>query len=276
MPTNDQRTDYGRFIVEPYTPHLGADVVGVDLAAVDDELAALVHEAWMDWKVLFFHDQDITADEHRAFALHFGEIDKHPYLDAEGDMAVIDNPESPTSRSPWHTDATFRDAPPYASFLIARVLPPAGGDTCFANMERTYECLSDEVKELIEGRTATHSVAINFARHLDGDALAAELERFPPQHHPIVRTHPITGRRGLFVSRSFTESIDDMDPDEGARLLDHLICETHRVEHQMRFRWRVNSLAMWDNRCTQHAPVYDYGPHRRRVERFTLAGERPT
>ena len=136
--------------------------------------------------------------------------------------------------------------------------------------------LTHEVKELIEGRTATHSVAINFARHLDGDALAAELERFPPQHHPIVRTHPITGRRGLFVSRSFTESIDDMDPDEGARLLDHLICETHRVEHQMRFRWRVNSLAMWDNRCTQHAPVYDYGPHRRRVERFTLAGERPT
>ena len=84
-----------------------------------------------------------------------------------------------------------------------------------------------------------------------------------------MRTHPITGRRGLFVSRSFTESIDDMDPDEGARLLDHLICETHRVEHQMRFRWRVNSLAMWDNRCTQHAPVYDYGPHRRRVERFS-------
>ncbi|MGI9625047.1 MAG: TauD/TfdA dioxygenase family protein [Acidimicrobiales bacterium] len=269
------RTDYGRFTVRPYTPHLGADVDAVHLGDFDDELIKLLHDAWMDWKVLFFHDQDITADDHRAFALQFGEIDKHPYLDAEGDMAVIDNAESPRSRSPWHTDATFRSEPPYASFLIARILPPVGGDTCFGNMERAYECLTDEVKSQIDGRTATHSVAINFARHLSGRDLEVELEKFPPQQHPIVRTHPVTGRKSLYVSRSFTLAIDDMDPVEGERLLDHLICETHRVEHQMRFRWQVNSMAMWDNRCTQHAPVYDYGPHRRRVERFTLAGDRP-
>lgn len=269
------RTDYGRFTVKPYTPHLGADVNDVRLDEFDDELVKLLHDAWMDWKVLFFHDQDITSEQHLAFALQYGEIDKHPYLDADGDMAVLDNPESPTSPSPWHSDATFRERPPYGSLLIARVLPPVGGDTCFGNMERVYEHLTDEVKDLIDGRTATHSVAISFAKHLKGEALEAELERFPLQHHPIVRTHPVTGRKSLYVSRSFTECIDDMEPEESQRLLNHLTCETHRPEHQMRFRWQVNSLAMWDNRCTQHAPVYDYGPHRRRVERFTLAGDRP-
>lgn len=266
------RTDYGRFSVEPYTPHLGADVLDVDLASLDDELISLIEQAWLDWKVLFFHDQDITSDQHKHFALQFGEIDKHPYLDAEGEMAVIDQVGAPDRPSPWHTDATFRKAPPYASFLIARVLPSTGGDTCFGNMEQVYEGLSDEVKEEIEGRTATHSVRNNFARALKGDELAAELERFPPQQHPVVRTHPVTKRRGLFVSDSFTDHIDDIDPDEGHQLLEHLIAQTHRPEYQMRFRWKVNSMAMWDNRCTQHAPVYDY-TERRRVERFTLAGE---
>ena len=207
-------------------------------------------------KVLFFHDQDITADEQMAFALQYGEIDRHPYLEAheQQDMAVIDNAAAPESRSPWHTDATFRDCPPFASFLLAKVLPPAGGDTCFANMELVYEGLSDGVKEVIDGRTATHSVRKNFARHLSGAELDAELERFPEQHHPIVRTHPVTGRKGLFVSASFVDHIDGLEADEGANLLQHLISETHRVEYQMRFRWQVNSLAMWDNRCTQHAP----------------------
>ena len=271
------RTDYGRFTVRPYTPHLGADVDGVRLGEFDEELVKLLHDAWMDWQVLFFHNQDITADEQVAFALQFGEIDRHPYLEVheQEDLAVIDNPASPASRSPWHSDATFRDCPPFASFLLAKVLPPAGGDTCFANMARVYDCLTDEVKELIDGRTATHSVRKNFARHLSGEALDAELERFPEQHHPIARTHPVTGRKAVYVSHNFVDHIDGLEPDEGKRLLDHLVDQTHRVEHQMRFRWGINSLAMWDNRCTQHAPVYDYGEHRRRVERVTLAGDRP-
>jgi taurine dioxygenase len=271
------RTDYGLFTVKPYSPHLGADVEGVRLDAHDDELIKVLHDAWMDWKVLFFHGQDITADQQIAFALQYGDIDRHPYLEVgnDQDMSVIDNAAAPDSASPWHSDATFRDCPPYASFLLARILPPAGGDTCFANMEAVYEGLSDEIKELIEGRTATHSVRKNFARHLSGADLDAELERFPEQHHPIVRTHPVTGGRTLYVSRNFVDQIDGLDLAESDRLLDHLACETHRVEYQIRFRWRVNSLAMWDNRCTQHAPVYDYGPHRRRVERVTLAGDRP-
>ena len=271
------RTDYGRFVVRPYSPHLGADVDGVRLDDFDDELIKLLHDAWMDWKVLFFHDQDITAQEQMTFAFQYGVVDYHPYLDVDGppEISVIDNAAAPASRSPWHSDATFRDCPPYASFLLARVLPPAGGDTCFANMEAVYEGLSDEVKERIQGRTATHSVRKNFARHLSDAELDAELERFPEQHHPIVRTHPVTGRRCLYVSRSFVDHLDALDPEERDRLHDHLITETHRVEYQIRFRWSVNSLAMWDNLCTQHAPVYDYGPHRRRVERVTLAGDRP-
>lgn len=270
-------TDYGRFRVEPYSPHLGGEVIGVDLGTYDSELVKLIHDAWMDWKVLFFRDQDITADQHMAFAFEFGEVDYHPYLDVDGpqEIAVIDNPAAPESHSPWHSDATFRDCPPYASFLIARVLPPAGGDTCWANMELAYEGLSDDVKAIIEGRTATHSVRKNFARRLSGAALEAELERFPEQHHPIVRTHPVTGKRCLYVSAVFTDHIDDLESEIAGPLLDHLVRQVNYVEYQVRFRWRVNSLVMWDNRCTQHAPVYDYGPHRRRVERVTLAGDRP-
>ncbi len=270
------RTDYGRFTVRPYTPHLGADVDGVRLDDFDEELVKLLHDAWMDWKSLFFHDQDITPDEQIAFATQYGEIDRHPYLDVhdQEDLAVIDNEAAPESRSPWHTDATFRDRPPFASFLLAKIMPPAGGDTCFGNMERVYEGLSDDVKALIDGRTATHSVRKNFARGLSGDELAAELERFPEQHHPIVRTHPVTGRKSLYVSRSFVDHIDDMDPAEGARLLDHLIGETHRVEHQMRFRWSVNSLAMWDNRCTQHFVLSDFN-EQRVIQRVTVMGDTP-
>ena len=289
------RTDYGKFVVRPFTPLFGAEIFGLSVNELDEDGIRCVHEAWMDWKVLVFRDQDITSDEQLAFALHFGEVDRHPYLDiAESeDVSALDNPVAPRfsrAHDPefdeyatldggllgrWHSDATFRDCPPYASFLIARILPSAGGDTLWADMEQAYEGLDSEVKSLIDGRTASHSVASSsFVVGMSPEEVEEELRRFPPQHHPMVRTHPVTGRKSLYVNSVFVDQIDGLSEEQGQSLYRDLLCEVHRPEYQMRLRWEVGSLVMWDNRCVQHYPVYDYY-ERRRVERVTLAGDRP-
>ena len=282
---DSMRTDYERFFVRPFTPRFGAELVGLSVNELDGATISLVRDAWMDWKVLVFRDQDITSDEQLAFALQFGQVDHHPYL-AKGeseDLSVLDNPlappflesNPPSERSGrWHSDATFRSCPPYGSFLLARILPSVGGDTLWADMEQVYEGLSDEVKSLIDGRTATHSLTKSSFVSLKPEDLEAELERFPPQHHPIVRTHPVTGRKSLYVNSVFVDHVDGLQDDLGQKLLAHLGGEVHKPEYQMRLGWEVGSLAMWDNRCTQHCAVYDYY-ERRRVERVTLAGERP-
>jgi taurine dioxygenase len=289
------KTDYDQFTVRPFTPLFGAEIFGLNISKLDNETTKRIHEAWMDWKVLVFRDQDITSDEQLAFALHFGEVDHSPYLDIgkSENVSVLDNPVAPRfSRADdprfdeyaklneglfgrWHTDATFRDCPPYSSFLIARILPSVGGDTLWADMEQAYEGLGGEVKLLIDGRTATHSVECSsFVLGMSHEEVEEELKRFPPQHHPMVRTHPVTGRKSLYVNSVFVDQIDGLSEDQGQRLYRDLLCEVHRPEYQMRLRWEIGSLVMWDNRCVQHYPVYDYY-ERRRMERVTLAGEKP-
>ncbi len=289
-------TDYELFVVQPLTPLFGAEISSLSINELDDEAIKRVHEAWMDWKVLVFRDQDITSDEQLAFALNFGEVDHHPYLDVgeSEDISVLDNPGAPrfnreyqsaVSEAPnrdvkafgrWHTDATFRERPPYSSFLIARILPSVGGDTVWADMEQVYEGLDGEVKSLIDGLTATHSVRkSSFIHGMSPEEKEEELKRFPPQHHPMVRTHPVTGRKSLYINSAFVDHIDGLPNGESRELYRQLTCEVHRPEYQMRLRWEVGTLAMWDNRCAQHYPVYDYY-ERRRMERVTLAGDRPS
>ena len=294
MEQQTPNTDYERFVVRPFTPLFGAEISGLRVNELDDESIKRVHEAWMDWKVLVFRDQDITSDEQLAFFLHFGKVDHHPYLDIgeSEDVSVLDNPEAPRfSREyqthfqdtkldvglfgRWHTDATFRDCPPYSSCLIARILPSTGGDTLWADMEQVYGGLSDEVKSLIVGRTATHSLRkTSFIAGMSPEEKEEELKRFPPQHHPIVRTHPVTGRKSLYINSAFVDHLDGFSEDQSRQVYSDLTSEVHRPEYQMRLRWEVGTLVMWDNRCVQHYPVYDYY-ERRRMERVTLAGDRP-
>ena len=287
--------DYDRFVVKPLTPFFGAEISGLSVNELDDEGIKRVHEAWMDWKVLVFRNQDINSDEQLAFALNFGEVDRHPYLDVgkSEDISVLDNAGAPRfdrayqaavsatsdrelkAFGRWHTDATFRACPPYSSFLIARILPSTGGDTVWADMEQVYEGLSVDIKSLIDGRTATHSVKkSSFVHGMSPEEKEEELERFPPQHHPMVRTHPVTGRKSLYINSAFVDRIDGLSEGESRELYRELTCEVHRPEYQMRLRWEVGTLTMWDNRCAQHYPVYDYY-ERRRMERVTLAGDRP-
>jgi taurine dioxygenase len=270
---------YQHLVVEPLTGALGAEVGGVDLADVDDDVFAELHRAFLRHKVLFFRDQHISIDEHIAFGRRWGELEVHPFVrnDAGHPEVIIleSTADKPNAAESWHTDVTFRGCPPLGSILRGRVIPRVGGDTVWANMELAYEKLPDEVKAQIDGKVATHSMEKVFGRSMKPEEREAALAEFPPQQHPVVRTHPETGRRALFVNRPFTIRIEGVEPEESRRLLDLLTAQVSVPQYQCRFRWRPDSFAMWDNRCTQHYAVPDFYPQHRRMERVTIIGDRP-
>lgn len=271
------RTEYGPLSLEPLTGFIGAEVEGVTIGPLDDETREAITEAWMDWKVLFFRDQDVSIEDHIAFGREFGELEIHPFMQEESHPEIValdTGTDKPSRAEGWHTDVTFLECPPMGSILRGRIIPAVGGDTLWVDMHQAYEALDDTTKELIEHRTATHSLRKSFGRSLSADELERKLQEFPDQHHPLVNIHPVTGRRSLLVSPPFITQIDDIDADEGAELLRRLNHTADNATFQVRFRWREHSFAMWDNRCTQHRASQDFTT-RRRVERVTLLGDRP-
>jgi taurine dioxygenase len=272
--------DYDHIRVEPLTGAIGAEVTGVDLADLDDDAWKELYDAWLCWKVLFFRDQDaLTPADHVAFGRRFGDLEVHPFLPHLPDHPEVivfeSSPERFEAAESWHTDVTFRACPSTGSALLGVQVPPYGGDTLWADMELAYETLPDEVKDQIEGRNARHSISRTFAPRMAPDKREEALAEYPDQLHPIVRTHPETGRRAIYVNRNFTIDIPDMAPDEGRALLERLYRQATVPQFQCRFRWRPASLALWDNRCTQHYAVPDYLGESRRMHRVTPAGERP-
>lgn len=271
---------YGPIELAPVAGFLGAEVVsGAHIGTLDPEVFAHLHQAWLDWKVLFFRNQhEVTTPDHIAFTRQFGGLEIHPFLPDNGypEIVVLDTAgEAPARAEIWHTDVSFRECPPDGSVLRGCIIPPYGGDTVWADMERAYELLDDATKELIENRTATHSLRRTFGRRLSETELSEKLAEFPDQHHPIVRVHPDTGRRSLYVNRPFVTQIDDMEPDDSDRLLQQLLRFAENPTIQCRFRWQPGSFAMWDNRSTQHFASQDYGDEHRRMERVTLLGSKP-
>ncbi len=271
--------DYNRIRVEPLTGTIGAEVTNVDLRDFDDEVIAELRDAWLAHKVLFFRDQDLTHSQHVAYGAALGELEIHPFarrVETHPEILVLEStPDRFEAAEAWHSDVTFRERPPLGSILLGRTLPPWGGDTCWANMELAYRHLPDEVKEQIEGRYAIHSYIKAFGKGMDPEERQTAQEQYPDQKHPIVRTHPETGDRVLFINRIFTLTIDGMTPDESRPLRRLLYDQATKPEYQCRFRWRPGSIAQWDNRCTQHYAVPDHGGHVRRMERVTLIGDRP-
>lgn len=271
--------DFNRILVEPVTGAIGAEISNVDLRDFDDEVIAEIKQAWLDHKVLFFRDQDLTQAQHVAYGRALGELEVHPFVDnvtQHPEIIILNStPDSFSAAETWHSDVTFREAPPLGSVLFGRVIPPWGGDTCFANMELAYDMLDDETKEQIDDMYAIHSYIKGFGRGLSDKEQAEAREKFPDQKHPVVRTHPVTGNKCLFINRNFVLGIDGMTADE-SRPLRRMLCAQARIpEVQCRFRWKANSIAQWDNRCTQHYAVPDHGGQHRRVERVTLIGDRP-
>lgn len=270
---------YHHIGVRPVTPFIGADVEGVDLAAPSPEQISELKTALLERKVLFFRDQQhVTAHQHRDFAAHWGDLEVHPLLD-QGEIPEVvrfdRGQDNPGMENIWHVDVTWQDRPPMGSVLRAIQVPDAGGDTLWSDMGNAYDALPDEIKERIDGLTATHDFTPSFGRSMSPDKLAEMQKRYPPQHHPVVRTHPETGRRLLFVNSLFTTGIDGMDPVEGRELLRRLLDQVKMPDFQVRLRWAPGTVAFWDNRATQHYACSDYFPDRRVMERVAIAGEVP-
>jgi len=269
--------------IHPLNPIIGAEVHGVDLSRpLDPETQKSIHDAWIAHQVIFFRDQDITPDEQLAFARQFGEISIPPFGPLHGDnpeFMVLDQ-KSPKGEGAdvWHSDNTFMAEPPLGSILRAVKLPPVGGDTCFASSYAAYEALSPVIQNFLGELNAVHDLTrtverANAAGHTSED-LDSMLEKAPPVEHPVVRTHPVTGRKGLYVNANSTTRIVELSPRENALWLPFLCDHIRSPEFQCRFRWEPNSIAFWDNRTVQHYAVPDYS-ERRVMHRVTLTGDKP-
>ena len=290
-PAASQRV--GSITVEPLTCAIGAELKGVSLgdAARDAALFAEIKALLLKYKVLFLREQNITRGEHVAFAKRFGALEDHPIVGSDPDHAglvrIYKSPENPPDRyeNAWHTDATWRDAPPMGAVLRCVECPPVGGDTMWANMELAYERLPDHVKAQIEGLRASHSIESSFGAAMPIEKRLALKAQYPDAEHPVVRTHPETGAKVLFVN-GFTTHFTNyhtparirvgQDANPGAALLlSYLVSQAFIPEYQVRWRWQPNSVAIWDNRCTQHYAVMDYPPCDRKMERTAIVGDRP-
>ena len=271
--------------IHPIAGTLGAELSGVDLSRTpDDETIAAIRRAWLEHLVIFFRDQDLPPAKLLAFARRFGEPIEYPFVRGLEEFPEIIpvvklEHERVNFGGIWHSDTTYLDVPPMASMLIAREVPPAGGDTLFANMYLAYETLSDGMRRLLDGLVAINSSARADVSRTREDRLKdsgrADAKKEYVATHPVVRVHPETGRRALYVNVAHTVGFEGMTEEESAPILDYLFRHQTRPELTCRFRWRPGSMAFWDNRCAQHNAINDYQTHRRVMHRITLAGEKP-
>jgi len=260
--------------VTPLAGSLGAQIDGVDLSKpLADAIMDLLKAAFLDHGVLVYPRQELTPEQQAAFAARWGELHLMPTLDSrlDGHPAIVEinfrgaKPSTDT----WHTDMSMNERPPMATFLLARQIPPAGGDTMFANQYLAYDQLSDGMKAMLEGLGAMHDGA-RF-----GPAAGLDPEKLPTSVHPVVRTHPETGRKALYVNAIFTRRFENMTVDESAPLLNWLFAYCSQPNFTFRHRWSVGDLVMWDNRCVQHFAIADYDSTQRTMNRATVLGDRP-
>jgi taurine dioxygenase len=266
--------------VRPLTPSIGALVTGIDLReALDESDAVELDKAFLDHKVLFFRDQDITSEQHVVFCRRFGELEVHPFVPAKpgyDEVMVLKHDEARRgTENFWHSDVTWRVEPSLGSMLRAIEVPDVGGDTLFSDMEAAYDGLGPTMKQMLDGLVAVHDFVKVFASNKSADEIAELREKYPIAEHPVIRTHPVSGRKSIYVNVAFTSHIKGLRQDESTQLLHHLYRQAAIPEYQCRFHWEPNSLALWDNRCVQHYAVSDYWPNRRVMERVTIVGDRP-
>jgi taurine dioxygenase len=266
--------------VRPLTPTIGAEILGVDLEHLSDEQFGAIRDALTRHQVVFFRDQDISLEAHKALGARFGTLDIHPNdpgLEGHPEVMIIhaDEKSKRVAGEMWHSDVSCAEEPPMGSILRMFVVPESGGDTMFASMYAAYDALSGRMKALLEGLDAIHdggpyyrSVNAILGRD-DGGRV------YPQATHPVVRTHPVSGRECLFVNSMFTTQILGLPAAESDAILGFLFDHVKNPQFQCRFRWERNSIAFWDNRCTQHYAVWDYFPHVRSGYRVTVRGERP-
>lgn len=264
--------------IEPLTPHIGAIIHGVNLAqGLSNAQFDAVHEALLKHCAIFFRDQDLSDPiAYKAFASRFGEMyNEHPAANgavAHPEIMKLhhDLNSKYVAGSSWHSDLSSDEEPPMGTMLWNHIVPPEGGDTLFASMYAAYDALSDRMKIYLDGLTALHDAEPVF-RPITPDLS----KRFTHAVHPVVRTHPVTGRKALFVDPLYTVRILEVPKSESAGILSFLWKHIESPMFQCRFKWQRNSLAFWDNRCTMHYALWDYFPQTRSGDRITLKGDKP-
>jgi taurine dioxygenase len=267
--------------IEPLTPAIGAIVSGVDLSQpLDSETRQAIQAAMLDRQVIFLRDQTITEQQQRDFAGTFGPLHIHPIYPRSStvpEIMLLDTALNDLrDNALWHSDVSFLETPSLGAVLIARKVPPLGGDTLWASATAAYDALPEPLKTYLGTLSATHDLAKSFpADRFDSETLANAKRNNPPVVHPVIRTHPVTGKKAIFVSEGFTTGIVGMDPTMAEPLLAMLYTHVTRPDFTVRWKWRVGDIAIWDNRVTQHYATYDYGDAHRVMNRATIMGDRP-
>ncbi|MCJ8206104.1 taurine dioxygenase [Pseudomonas sp. RGM2987] len=275
-----------RASITPLSSALGAQIDGIDisqpLSAQDREI---IEQALLEHQVLFFREQPIEPQQQARFAAYFGDLHIHPIypnVPEQPEVLVLDTAVTDVrDNAVWHTDVTFLPTPALGAVLSAKLLPAFGGDTLWASGIAAYEALSTPLKQMLQGLTATHDFTRSFPLERFGNT-AEDLARWeearrknPPLSHPVIRTHPVSGRRSLFVNEGFTTRINELSESESEAILKLLFAHATRPEFTLRWRWQANDVAFWDNRVTQHFAVDDYRPARRVMHRATILGDVP-
>lgn len=267
--------------VTPLSPTIGAEITGVDLANMSDQVFGDLQDAFTAHSVLFFRDQARLAPEAQvAFAKRFGPLHEHPAaptLENQPEIFVIHaHAESKVANgNGWHTDVSCDEQPPLATMLQMHTLPTTGGDTLFTSTYAAFETLSEVMQQFLMTLTAHHESEHVYRGRYSDRGVDDSTRKYPQAIHPVVRTHPVSGRKALYVNPSFTTRIEGMSAHESAALLTMLYEHQQRPEFQVRFKWSENAVALWDNRCTQHFALWDYWPEERKGHRVTIKGERP-
>lgn len=276
----DEAVTYDTIEVDRLTPIIGAEIAGVDLSQpLSARQQGEVQRALAEHLVIFFRDQELTPEQHLAFGRAFGALHLHPaapHAPNHPELMIIHADESSprANGEGWHTDVSCDPEPPMGSILYITTCPPHGGDTLFASMYAAYEALSDRMKAYLDGMSAVHDGEEAY-RGTYRNLGVADKKAYPRAEHPVVRTHPVTGRKALYVNRGFTTYLLGVPRDESTAVLNYLFDHAENPLFQVRFRWQEKSVAFWDNRCVQHRAMWDYWPHTRSGFRVTVKGERP-
>jgi taurine dioxygenase len=272
--------------IAPLSGTVGAEIGGIDVSRpLDETTVAALRQALVEHHVIVLRDQDLTPDDQIRFGRYFGELDTHPFVEGMAShpevIEIVTEPDDTFNfGGGWHTDVTFLEEPDLGSILYGIEIPPFGGDTLFADQHAAYETLSDTMKGFLDGLVAVHSAGQQYGA--GGYSTRSKSMRTKDAgvadhvvRHPVVRTHPESGRKALYVNRAFTTRIEGLRHDESAALLEFLFNHAVREPFTCRVRWQPGTLAMWDNRSVQHYALFDYRGHRRRMHRITVRGDRP-
>ncbi len=273
---------FKHIVAKPFAPNLGAEITGVDLSQeISEAEFSEIEAAFLAYQVLFFKDQkEIPPQVHIDLGKRFGPLHSHPAAPTmAGYPEIFEIHATRHSKVAngefWHSDVSCDEEPPLGTMLQIHILPPCGGDTMFSNMYAAYDALSDAMKTFLDGLSATHaSEHIYRGRYADRGQKDSDIA-FPSASHPVVRTHPQTGRKALFVNRTFTTRIKELSEEESSAVLKMLFEHAESIQFQIRFRWSKNDMAFWDNRCCMHRAIWDYWPEERKGRRVTIKGDRP-